>query len=603
MLDRRAFMQLTGAGSVALALGQFTESPATAAAPAAPPRTLITPIALSRFTETLPIPPTVDLRRGGRHTLVMRNGVNRFHAALGDTPTFGYNAPYLGPVVQVARGVPVSLKFVNALTSHPVATAVDSDVPGAMASDATAPRVSVHVHGGKNKPHFDGHPQDWFRPGQFKTYRYQNDQEAATVWYHDHAEGITRLNVYGGLASGYLIRDRWDTGTRSNGPGLPSGRFEIPLVIQDKSFNADGTLAYPPREDPPAPPAPQIWVPEFFGDVAVVNGRAWPNLDVAQGLYRFRVFNGAQSRFWNLALSDGTAIFQIGTDGGLLDRPVPITQETPLLLGPGERADILVDFRGKAGRRIVLTNNAPTPFPNDDPAAPDITEVMQFTVTRERGFAGKVPHRLRRTPIKRLRPADVDVVRNVTLIEMLDDQGRPVRVLLNNLPFHAPDSQIEKPRRGTVEQWNIINLTGDTHPIHLHLVQFQVLARQHFDAAAYADQFLAPFGTKVNATAEPFVDGPPTPPAENERGPKDTVRANPDEITRILVPFTDIRFSTDNPFRSVDRTRLIRGYVWHCHILEHEDNEMMQRYRVLNGRHDDNCHDDREDSAASQGLS
>ena len=232
-------------------------------------------------------------------------------------------------------------------------------------------------------------------------------------------------------------------------------------------------------------------MPEFFGDVAVVNGKAWPNLNVAAGLYRFRIVNGSDARFYNLRLSvNQAAIIQIGTDGGLLNAPVNVGQ---LLLGPGERADVLIDFsRFKNGTKIVLQNNARTPFPtgprNKRKGGLPIPELMQFTVdTTLTPFQGTVPATLRGGPGQPpaiTPPTRPTAVRNLPLNEILDPAtGFPLAVLLNNLHFNT--TSIETPKQGTTEMWNLINTTADTHPIHLHLVQFQLLERQPFNAAAY----------------------------------------------------------------------------------------------------------------------
>jgi spore coat protein A, manganese oxidase len=276
-------------------------------------------------------------------------------------------------------------------------------------------------------------------------------------------------------------------------------------------------------------------------------------------------------------------MFQIGSDGGLLNAPVALTQ---LLLAPGERADVLIDFSTmSAGTKVVLTNDAVVPYPSG-PRAPrrggmPLPEIMQFTVGANVGFTAPIPKKLRANPIKPL-PAPVRV-RNLTLVEVLDPvTGAPLKALLNNLPYGT--TQIETPRVDTVEQWNIINTTGDTHPIHLHLVQFQVLNRHKFKvanflAANYAG-LPAPAGSEVGPwpapPADAFTYGPPVMPDANEAGWKDTVKANPGEITRLLVPF-GAGAGAGVPFG-----KSFKGdYVWHCHILEHEDNEMMLRYKVV----------------------
>jgi FtsP/CotA-like multicopper oxidase with cupredoxin domain len=579
MLTRRQLLERGAAGGAGLVLLRM--APAAARPPGG-----ISP-RLRKFVDPLPVPPVIDMTSGGSRSLAMAPGTHRFHADLGPAATFGYGgASYLGPTLQVRRDVPVSLTFPNALAAHPLAASIDTSLHGALAADRTAPRASVHVHGGLTEPRFDGHPEDTYLPGASKTYRYRNGQEAATIWYHDHALGITRLNVYAGLAGYYLIRDEFDTGLAGNPLGLPApyGRYELPLVLQDRSFNADGTLLYDPSP----------WVPEFFGDVPVINGKAWPNLDVDRGLYRFRVVNGSNARFYNLRLSTGQPIVQIGTDGGLLDAPVRVRR---LLLAPGERADVLIDFSAApSGTRVVLTNNAVTPYPsgsrNRRKGAIPIKELMQFTVRSATGFTGPLPAKLRGGPCRPpaiTPPAAAQAVRHLPLVEILDEAGAPVTVLLNNLHYDSP--ALETPRQGATEVWNLINVTADTHPIHLHLVQFQLLARQRFDVPAYLSAYNpglpAPSvegqGPWPAPSADAFVRGAARRPGRDERGFKDTIRANPGEITRVAVRFPtagEAGFDPDAPYTNA-AGQTLRGYVWHCHILEHEDNEMMLRYRVV----------------------
>jgi spore coat protein A, manganese oxidase len=600
---------------------------------------------ITRFTETLPVPSTVDLTEdGSSYELVQRRSEEHsFHAQLGTTPTFGYNGPYLGPTLEVKRGVPVTVEVHNELGAHPVADAVDTTLMGVTEADRLAPRSATHQHGGHLPEASDGGPLAVFVPptrasqteacatepietthledenvASCYRYEYPNDQEATTLWYHDHAVGMTRLNVLAGLAGFYLVRDDFDTGRPGNPLGLPTGEREIPLAIQDRSFLTDpaggSVLDYPlaPPAGSPYIPADRVWIPEFFGDTPIVNGKAYPNLDVARGLYRFRVLNGSNARVYRLRLaaSTGTTVpfFQIGTDGGLLDAPAPLTE---LTIAPGERADLLVDFGALApGTRVVVKNNAGTPFPNGPRAAhvggAAITDVMRFTVGDEVASpALPVPSTLRggveQPPaLPRLAaPTEPTRVRDIMLNEILDPvTGAPVEALINNLAFHdhenggARTDRIETPSAGTVEQWNLINTTGDTHPIHLHLVQFQVLGRQKVDVGKYLGavngqlvaenpglQFGLPhpdasgLGPWPAVAAEPFLRGQARAAPANETGWKDTVQAHPGEVTRILVQFGG---GEDAAY-----TGEISGdYVFHCHILEHEDNDMMLPYRV-----------------------
>ncbi|MBV9383720.1 MAG: multicopper oxidase domain-containing protein [Streptosporangiaceae bacterium] len=605
-LDRRSLLRsgVTGAAA-AVIVPSAVRITGNRAGPSARPRPAA-PAGLSKFTELLAIPPVIDLRAGGSHMLTMGNGRQQFHRALGTTPTFGYaGAPYLGPILVVRRGVPVELTFVNQLGAHPVASAIDLGIGGAVRGDRTAPRASVHVHGGLTPPEYDGHPMDWFASGTAHRYLYPNDQEAATLWFHDHAMGITRLNVYAGLAGGYLIRDRWDTGEPGNGPGLPYGAYELPLIIQDKSFTRhgrDSVLAYPPRDPAVVATLPQgtpkIWVPEFFGNVGLVNGKVWPYLPVNRSIYRFHVINGSQARFWHLFFgAGGPPIWQIGTDQGLLDAAVPLP--SGLLLAPGERADVLIDFtRAEPGRKWVLHNDAPAPYPDGDPTVPVIGELIRFTVTSGHGPFREIPARLRAAPLPCVR---VDgVTRNVTLQEKVVADGESYGLLLNGVPFTAGDADIIHAGRGRTEKWNIINLTADAHPIHLHLVAFRILERVPFRGPADSEgvpqglkdyvaawhvdpaspEPILGWGTGRNHSAEPYLDHDrATPPEPGERGGKDTIICPPGQVTRIAVPFTGIRFDPDRQYVTQAGAR-VRGYVWHCHILEHEEYDMMQRYRV-----------------------
>lgn len=323
-----------------------------------------------------------------------------------------------------------------------------------------------------------------------------------------------------------------------------------------------------------------------------MNGKAWPNLDVARGKYRFRVFNGSNARFYALKLVAGRnalTFSQIGTDGGLLDTPVRLNK---LILGPGERADLVVDFAGLApGTRVTLTNSARTPFPNGPRpsrrgGAP-LPEIMRFTVTSATGHTDPVPARLRAVPRTRLSGHPVAAHRTMSLVEVLDQAGAPVTALLNNRWFDSEDYVTAPVARDTLEVWDLVNTTGDAHPIHLHFTQFQVAGRQRFDVAAYVEAAYGPdplepdTGTyssdTVSTPVAPFLIGRPRRPPANEDGWKDTVVAMPGEMTRLLVPFGAGAAGGAPLAIGASYTG---DYVWHCHILEHEDNDMMQRYRI-----------------------
>jgi len=574
-ITRRSLLGASAAAGAGLLLPLHLKTEANAAVP----------LGVTPFTEALPTLAemgVIDATKGGTAKIRMVNATHSFHTAMGKTPTFAYRSDggvqdYLGPVIVAKRNVPFKLTVVNELGVHPLAGAMDFGIDGAVPLDATAPRAAVHLHGGNTDPANDGDPLDFFGHGASKTYHYGNTQEAAGLWFHDHALGITRLNVFAGLAGGYLVRDANDPG---DGSLLPAPPYEVPLVVQDRMFNDDGTFDYPLGEA-------RNWAPEFFGDVATVNGKAWPNLAVDRGKYRFRVFNGSQARFYNFRFESGGSVldfFQIGTDGGLLNRPVRLSS---LLLAPGERADLVVDFAPlSAGAKVILTNDAAEPFPNGDPSG--VPQIMQFTVTQARGWTKPLTIlrdlRANTAPITRLAGLKVDKTRSISLVEVHDaTTGEPTMVLMNNRNFMDPAGKITV-KSNSLEQWEFINTTVDAHPMHVHFAQFQVLNRQSFDR----DRYFAAAGYDDNAAGSgvfpPPAVGPyltpgstPRPPAANERGWKDTIVALPGEVTRIRVPFGP-NAVPGSPM-AIGKAHTGR-YVSHCHILEHEENDMMMRYVI-----------------------
>lgn len=518
-------------------------------------------MSLKKFVDALPIPPV--LKPEGTHNgipfyeVTMEQVKQKLHRDLPPTTVWGYNGMYPGPTFEVERNRPIFVEWNNKLPFEHLLP-VDQTVHGAEASVPSV-RTVVHLHGGRVRPESDGYPDAWFTRDfnnvgpKFVTevYYYPNCQRPTTLWYHDHALGITRLNVYAGLAGFYLIRDEEEKKLN-----LPSEKFEIPLVIQDRSFYANGELFYPsqpgnmapPATQPPPPidptlPNPSV-TPEFFGNTILVNGKVWPYLEVEPRKYRFRILNGSNSRFYRMQLSSGQNFVQIGTDGGLLEKPVQVSE---IILAPAERADVIVDFSNHNGQNIILTNDAPTPFPDGDSPSEDLKQIMQFRVkeTCRKPDKSKIPAKL--SCLEHLNPKDAVTTRKNTLLEVTDNYGRPMP-LLNNMEWNQPIT--ETPYNGTIEIWELYNTTPDTHPIHLHLVNFQILSRAVFTGD--------PNGSNLKV-------GPSIPPDQNERGWKDTVRANPGEVTRIIARF--------GPFTGI--------YPWHCHILEHEDYDMMRPYEVL----------------------
>ena len=273
----------------------------------------------------------------------MREVRAKLHRDLAPTRLWTCGGSWPGPTFETRSGQELLIEWANDLPARHFLP-IDHRLHGAEAGQPDV-RTVVHVHGAKVRPDSDGFPEDWYTQGKSVTYHYPNNQDAAMLWYHDHAMGINRLNIYAGLMGAFIVRDAVEDALN-----LPKGRYEIPLVICDRLLRQDGQLDYP---DSGAADAP--WVPEVFGDVMLVNGKAFPYLEVEPRKYRFRVLNASNGRFYTLGLSNGKEFQQIGTDQGLLPGPVPVKT---LILAPGERVDLVIDFREYAGQQIVLNNDA-----------------------------------------------------------------------------------------------------------------------------------------------------------------------------------------------------------------------------------------------------
>lgn len=482
----------------------------------------------------------------------MREFDHCMHADLRPTRVWGYAAQYPGPTIEAQQGVPVQVHWENNLpTSHLLP--VDFTLHGAM-PPAPAVRAVPHLHGSRTESMYDGMPENWFLPGASARYRYRNEQRAATLWYHDHADGLTRLNVYAGLAGFYLLRDAEEA--RLN---LPSGDYEIPLMLQDRTLGEDGKLLYVPTDEAGQPLPPGVWGPECYGELPVINGVIYPYLEVEPRAYRFRLLNAANARFFNLFLNAAgpgspfpvlKEFQQIGTDGGLLGQPAALSR---LLLAPGERADLIVDFRGLDGKEVILSNDAPAPYPGWDAQTSThaaLTELMQFRVTRPLRPGAPAFSMPSLPPLEKLREADVKVTRDLVITAEMDSTGKGMSMLLDGKPYNAPVTEIA--RLGSVEKWRFINPTDDSHPIHLHLVHFQILNRQGFDTKGYS-------------RGQVQLVGIVRPPETNEAGWKDTAVVHPGEVLTLLIRFDGF------PGR----------YMYHCHVLEHGDNDMMRPFLVI----------------------
>ena len=682
--QRRDFLKLSGAAGVTAAL-PFSRWVAKARADGLI-YGLSDPAAQPRFTE--PVPNALDpgfIYDTTKGKIKVAVGPTVQETGLVDgldnrlpTPLWGYGDKqrytWPGRTFQAKSGEPLEVKWENRLTDLPyLITSLDGDsvVDTSLhwayslhgyedfSIDANGTPIVVHVHGGHSDFHVDGNPEFFFSPGweirgpQWvgKKYVYDNDQPAGNLWYHDHALGITRLNVYAGMAGFYFIRDDFDTGLPGNPLDLPAFPYEAAFAIQDRMFKENGELFYPAFPGDPfyadfitdegAVLPPDIFpdggptaLAEFFGDHIVVNGKIWPKMEVEPRNYRLRLLNGCDSRFLAVQFfevpSDAEDFSQaiqrqplpftvIGSDQGLASSPTTVDT---LLLETGSRYDIVVDFKSvTAGNRVIMKNiGGDEPFGGDIPGPQVFGEtdrIMAFDVVLPidsavpdvspswEDYGPGVPDRTR--------------LRKVALFEGMDEFGRlqpllgtaePATDYLGNpiywpntpdyvdaglvgqmegsIAWHSPTT--ENPKLGDTEEWEVWNATGDAHPVHLHLVHFEILGREeiHWDSHTTEDDRLipnelydAPFGDGTYLVSQPVVQhngllgdgfkimnktyGPvvPQPTEYVENAPKDMVTALPGQITRIKMTF-------DKPGR----------YVWHCHILSHEDHEMMRVLHV-----------------------
>ncbi len=647
------------------------------------------------FENALAIPGTIDATKPGNTVLEMRQSdvlMGIVDPEMGEpltTTVWGYSKPggtpgYLGPTILAEQDTPVSVIWKNKLpTDNPNGHLLNVDYtlhranPGQdrgindvfkTIQDGQIP-VVPHLHGGDTRAEFDGYPEAWWTqvggPGQKgdyyagNKYTYDNDQQAAPLWYHDHALGLTRLNVYAGLAGVYDLTDDNERQLQADNI-VPD--TEVPLVIQDKAFAEDGQLYYPALEDDVLPDGqggsgsvgeeagdffdftqfPEnegaaSALPEFFGDHILVNGVAWPNYDVGLGNYTFNLLNGSDSRFYVLDFvldnEDGSfdadpniGILAIAGDGGLLPKAVDVSEG--VILAPGDRLDVVLDFSElEDGDKIRLVNSGPAyePFkgfetPGDlttdlvgggEAATPDdpVGNIMQFTVAAgiDTGDDATVAPGTDLNVIEALEPT---ATRKVGLFEGADQYGR-VQPLLGTAKagdFHSDGVMAdgdfgpldwfaditENPTVGTTETWQVFNFTADAHPIHLHLTQFQVTGRYEI---AFHDEAGGEDGIPDDTTGEGqvsygtyqdrqeidfdqhdiWISETSQSLAAEEGGRQDTMyvqsgseeEGGPDEYHIGQMLEFDAYFEREGP------------YVWHCHILSHEDHEMMRPFEVM----------------------
>jgi spore coat protein A, manganese oxidase len=532
-LSRRTFLQqastLSLLYSAQRALSQMAMDHMQSPRPNAPGKSspMLHALELPPFVDPLPLPKTACpvLHNGNGHrtlTVSMQEIRAKVHRDVPPTRMWSYGPDALAPLIEARSGEPLQITWVNNLPAKHFLP-IDHSLHGC-GTDVPEVRTVAHLHGAKVPSADDGYPEDWFVTGKSRTCTYPLQQEAATLWYHDHAMGLNRLSTYAGLFGMFLLRDKVEDSLH-----LPTGKYEVPLILYDRNFTADGQLFYATSPDPEHP-----WIPEFTGDGILINGKIRPFFEVEPRLYRFRILNTANSRFFLLALSNQQPLIQIGSDQGLLSAPAEVKL---LALAPAERADILIDFTHSAGETLHLRTGA--------------LDILEFRVAKQSPSPASisVPKTVR--PIQRIPESAASTTRTITLNEYQDRVANPMIMLLNNKRWHEPVT--ETPKLNSTEIWEFVNQTEDTHPMHIHLVRFQILDRRTFDAFEY----MANKNLRFTAPAEP--------PAPNELGWKDTVQCPAGMITRIIIRFEGY------PGK----------YLYHCHILEHEANDMMRPFEVI----------------------
>lgn len=508
------------------------------------------PASIPKFVDELPKPVTAKPKycsgqpRREYYELKMMEAEHRFHKRFPLSTIWGYNGLYPGPTIEAAKDKTIYVKYKNQLPNKHF---LPVDFTLHAANDSQEVRTVTHLHGANVDWESDGHPEAWYTKDFTHTgpkfnkeiHEYTNHQPGTTMWYHDHAMALTRLNVYAGLAGFYLLRDTIEE--RSN---LPSGDYEFPLLIQDKSFNQDGSLFYPDAPTFPVPVHPSI-TPGFVGNTIVVNGKVWPYLNVEPRKYRFRLLNGSNRRGYVISLSNDQPMIQLGTDGGFLTAPREI-QSVALL--PAERTDVVIDFTDCAGQEMTLMNTDTDFFDEHT------NLIMKFKVNLplQCEDTSDIPERL--AVSMDLHPHHAHIERNLPLSASTDEFGRPM-LLLNDRMYHDPAT--EKPARDSIEVWNFMNTTPFIHPIHIHLIQFKILERRPFNVELYQNE------GKLEFT------GPSEEPHDYEQGWKDTVKADAGKVTKIIMHWKDH----------------IGHYMWHCHFLEHEDHDMMRPILVMKDVH------------------
>ncbi|CAA7402123.1 unnamed protein product [Spirodela intermedia] len=540
---------------------------------------------LEMYVDPLPQMPKLYgyANKGGKPTATslkigMYQKTWKFHRDLPPTPVFVFGASataatFPGPTIVARQGVPLTIRWENYLPKSHILP-WDKTIPTAVPNRGGVPTV-VHLHGGIHPPQSDGNVLAWFTAGfaekgpawSLASYTYPNVQPPGNLWYHDHALGLTRINLLAGLLGAYVIQK---PSVDDDLGDITDSEYDRHLVIVDRSFNADGTLYMNATGNNPSV-HPQ-WQPEYFGDAIIVNGKAWPYLTVRPRRYRFRIINASNARYFRLSLANGLHFIVIGSDSSYLASPVSTRS---ILLAPAEIVDVVIDFSRSSVNVTELVNDAPYPYPTGTPAGPLNGKVMRFLIKPEKvGLANNftAPKEVNHAAVA---VGDATVKRYITMYEYLSESGQSTHLYINGRRFEDPATETPKP--GTTELWNVINLTGDNHPLHIHLGILQAIRVQELLDLPTFYNCMTTNNDAVKCNVAAHAVGKLLPIPEHEKTWKNVVKIEPGFMTSVVVKFKIVDTNQSFPFDVTTEP----GYVYHCHILDHEDNSMMRPLKFI----------------------
>ncbi|MDX6302333.1 MAG: hypothetical protein QOF53_3547 [Nocardioidaceae bacterium] len=542
-LSRRDLIKITVAGGAAMAL-PFERSAFTSGSANRLPTSKMP----AKFSLPFVRPPEISpvgtgnirgfdgqMRSYPRYEIGQTFGVSQIMPGY-KTPTFGYNGVVPGPTIRVHHGSPIIVNQTNLLHRPPAAPYQNAAMPSKYTADPLQRSTSTHLHGSASLPQYDGYASDITFPGQVKQYFYPNCQEARTLWYHDHGVHHTSQNAYNGLAGMYVLHD-----SKEQQLGIPQGPYDVPLVIRDAMFATDGSLVYDDNSES-----------GVYGDVLLVNGVPWPEMVVERRKYRFRFLNASVSRSYNWSLSDGTSsvpMTMIGTDAGLMPKPQVITN---FRHGMAERYEVVIDFATYKDNTLLTLQNA---SPKNNIEYDGVRQAMRFRV---RGDATSTANNSVPAYWQDAVPAAECMTFTDAGLKAQGVKEREFKFIRTNGHWTINGETWEnvidsgythcmaEPEKDAVEIWKLTNSSGGWfHPVHIHLVDFQVLTR--------------------NGSASSVLP--------YERGPKDVVYVGENETVRVAMRFA-------GPAAGEGWPTPHGRYMMHCHNLVHEDHDMMMQFSV-----------------------